>query len=211
MSEPAHTRWSDEDLALLRTLGGRMSEIIHGEDLDVPDVNRRDELGILANMVSRLARELRVRRRQTIEHQRELERRVTELSSAYETQERLLGALRSLPAPILDLYEGLVVVPIAGPVDPARVAYLLPALRERLVSRRPEVVIFHLAVPQQLDQEVAAVLFRAGQSLHKVGARALISGALAPHPPGLASLTPCDSLQEAWLSALDLIGYRITR
>lgn len=211
MSEPTHTRWSEEDLVLLRTLGGRMSEIIHGEDLDVPEVNRRDELGIFANMVSRLARELRARRRQTIEHQRELERRVTELSTAYETQEKLLGAVRSLPAPILDLYEGLIVIPIAGSVDPTRIAYLLPALRERIASRRPEVVIFHLAVPQQLTLEVAGVLFRAGQSLHKVGARSLLSGALAPHPPGLASLTPCDSLQEALLAALDLIGYRITR
>ena len=50
--------WDEEDRALLRALGGRISQIIHGEDLDFPDLQRRDELGILANMLSRLAREL---------------------------------------------------------------------------------------------------------------------------------------------------------
>jgi rsbT co-antagonist protein RsbR len=211
MSEPTRSRWSEPDLALLRTLGSRLSAIIHGEDLEVPDQNRRDELGILANMVSRLARELRDRRRQDLEHARELERQVEELSTAYQTQEKLLSAIRSLPSPVLDLHEGLLLVPVSGTVDAARIAYILPSLRERLTARRPEVVILHLTASEPLTAEAAALLLRAGQSLHKAGVRPILSGAVAPIPPSLASLTPCDSLQEALLTAFDFIGYRITR
>lgn len=211
MSEASHTRWSDEDLALLRTLGGRMSEIIHGEDLEVPDLQRRDELGILVNMVSRLARELRARRRQDSERHLELTRRVEELQSAYETQEKLLAAIRSLPSPILELHEGLLLVPIAGAIDATRIGYVLPGLLERIAALRPEVVLVHSSGGEPLSPEVVALLLRAGQSIRHAGARPILCGVALPHPASLALLTPCETLQEALIAGLDHIGYRITR
>lgn len=205
------SRWSEEDLALLRTLGGRMSQIILGEDLDVPDLQRRDELGLLANMVSRLAQELRARRRREQEHRRELERRVAELSTAYETQEKLLGTIRSLPSPILDLHEGILLVPITGTLDTTRIGFVARTLVEHVAAKRSEVVIVHLASPDPVSSEAVALLLRTAQSLRQLGARMLLAGLPLPHPASLAALTPCETLSEALTAALDLIGYRITR
>jgi rsbT co-antagonist protein RsbR len=211
MSDARRGRWNEEDLALLRTLGGRLSQIILGEDLDIPDLQRRDELGILANMVSRLARELRARRRDEHEHRRELERRVEELSAAYATQERLLTTIRSMPCPILTLHEGILLVPFSGAVDAARFGYMLPKLLDRVAAEHAAAVILHLAAPDPISPEGAALLAHAAQSLRKTGARPVLSGAPKPLPAAFASFTSCETLQEALTASLDLIGYRITR
>ena len=211
MSDLPKSRWNEEDLALLRVLGGRMSQLIHGEDIDVPDQQRRDELGILANMVSRLARELRSRRREQREQREELERRVHELQSAYDTQEKLLSTIRSLPSPILEIHPGVLIAPIAGDVDADRLGFMLRALIERVGVTRAEVVIVHLAAGKPTPPDLAAILLRVDQSLRHVGARAILAGSLAPYPRELSPMIPCATLQEALTVALDIIGYRITR
>ncbi len=213
-SQPGSARFSEEDLALLRSLGSRISQIIHGEQVDVPDVQRRDELGILANMVSRLARELHAARRQDRQYHEEIEHRVEQLQGAYATQERLLATIRELSSPILEVHEGVLLVPIVGTLDAARVGHVMPALLERVAATRPKVVIIHVSGVEGAPAEAAALLLRAGQSARQFGARAILSG--VPHglrvgAVDLASLTPCSDLQEALSTALDVIGYRITR
>ena len=207
-------RWTEEDLALLRGLGGRLSQIILGEEVDVPDLQRRDELGILGNMVSRLARELRKRRQREEEHEAELQRRLEELQAAYATQEKLLGALRSMASPILEPHQGLLLVAIAGAVDAGRVGSVIPDLLDRIAARKPEVVIVHLADASPLPADATALLLRAGQSARRLGARLMLSGIADParaQSRELSPITPCSTLQEALTVALDLIGYRITR
>lgn len=211
MSHAPKSRWNAEDLALLRVLGGRMSQLILGEDIDVPDQQRRDELGILSNMVSRLARELRARRREQREQREELERRVGQLQAAYDTQEKLLATIRSLPSPILEIHPGILIAPIAGDVHTERVGYLLRALLERAASARVEAVIVHLAERQPATSDLAALVVRVDQSLRHVGARALLSGVLPPYPKELSPMMPSETLQEAMTIALDVVGYRITR
>lgn len=209
MSDASQGRFREEDLALLRALGGRMSQIIHGEDVDVPDLQRRDELGILANMVARLARELRASRRRDQEHREELMHRVEELSSAYATQEKLLAQRRDVAFPVLELLTGLLLVPISAPLDGPRASRLLSTLLDR--ADRAEVVILHLSAPEPVSPEGAALLLRIGQSLRHGGARCIVSGARPPLPSPLAALSPCEALPDALSAALDLIGYRITR
>jgi rsbT co-antagonist protein RsbR len=209
VSDPAQGRFREEDLALLRALGGGMSQIIHGEDVDLPDLQRRDELGILANMVARLARELRASRRRDAEHREELVRRVEELSAAYATQEKLLVQSREVAFPVLELSAGLVLVPLSGALDTPRVSRLLSTLLAR--EGRAEVVILHLAVPEPISADRAARLLRLGQSLRHAGARGILSGAPPALPPPLAALSPCETLPDALAAALDLLGYRMTR
>jgi rsbT co-antagonist protein RsbR len=214
MTDASRSRWSEEDLALLRGLGGKLSQIILGEEIDVPDLQRRDELGILANMVSRLARELRDRRRREQEHEAELRSRVEQLQSAYDTQEKLLGAVRSVVSPILEPHAGILLVTLAAPIEPARVSDVMPLLLDQVSRQHPEVVIVHVASPSPLAPDVAAQLLRAGQTARRLGARLMLSGvADGPRQGGidLSPITPCSNLQEALTAALDLIGYRITR
>lgn len=214
MSDDARSRWSEEDLGLLRDLGGRLSQIILGEDVEVPDLQRRDELGILSNMVSRLARELRDRRRREQEHEAELQRRVEQLQISYETQEKLLRELRSAVSPILEPHEGVLLVGLAAPLDPSRAGDAMAALLERVAARRAEVAIVHLAGASELAPDAAAVLLRAGQSARRLGARLMLSGVADTARAGtveLSPITPSQTLQEALGAALDLVGYRISR
>jgi rsbT co-antagonist protein RsbR len=207
-------RFTEEDLALIRLLGSRISQLIHGEDVDVPDLQRRDELGILANMVSRLARELHVARRQDSQVHAELEHRIAQLQGAYSTQEKLLATIRDMSSPILDVHEGVLLVPIVGTLDAARVGHVMPALLERVAATRPNVVIIHVNGLENASPEAATLLLRAGQSARQFGARAILSG--VPHDAKVGgvdftALTPCSDLREALSTALDVIGYRITR
>jgi rsbT co-antagonist protein RsbR len=211
----ARGRWADEDRALLRALGGRISQIIHGEDLDLPDLQRRDELGILANMVSRLARELGAARRRDLQYRTELEHRVDQLQSAYRTQEKLSATIRELSSPVLEPHEGVVLLPIAGALDAARIADVMPALLEHIAARRPRAVILHATSAESLTSEAAALVLRAEQSARHFGARLILSG-LPPEAAragrlDVSRLTPCRHLHEALITALDIAGYRITR
>lgn len=213
MTEEIKGRWSEEDLSLLRVLGGRISQIIHGEDLDVPDVQRRDELGILANMVTRLARELRASRRQDQQYREELEHRVEQLQAAYSTQETLLATIRELPSPVLDLYEGVLLVPIVGVADAARVSQVAPSLLERVAAQRPRGIVFHVHTGASITPEGAMVLLRACQSARHFGAQAILSGVESARLGGVdfAGVSAFASLRDALIAALDLGGHRITR
>jgi rsbT co-antagonist protein RsbR len=241
-------RWPDEDRALLRTLGGRISQIIHGEDLDIPDLQRRDELGILANMLSRLAREVGASRRRDLQYRAELEHRVSQLQAAYQIQEKLLGTIRELSSPILEPHEGVVLLPLFGALEAPRIAAVLPALLERVVLRQARAVVLHITDEGPLSAECAALLIRAERSALKVGARVILSGPVAapvrqarearlakeareaqeardsglvgedfaptpaPRPSvELGLIMLATDLQEALTTALDLVGYRITR
>ena len=118
-SESTAGRLSDEDRALIRRIGGQLSQLIHGMPAELPDIQRRDELGLLANMVSRVARELMSARAAGESHSAELRGRVIELQSAYETQEKLLGRVRDLSYPIMALHPEVLLVPVAARVPRA--------------------------------------------------------------------------------------------
>ncbi|MFT3772674.1 MAG: hypothetical protein QM820_45360 [Minicystis sp.] len=137
-----------------------------------------------------------------------------QLQSAYATQERLLATIRELSSPVLDLHEGVLLVPIVGALDAALVRYLMPGILEHIKSKRAQVVILHLNGAEGAPPEAAALLFRAGQSARLLGARLILSGVPRESRVGgvdLTSLTPCADLQEALSTALDLVGYHITR
>jgi rsbT co-antagonist protein RsbR len=209
------TRLDEQDRALLRTLGAHISQIIHGEDLDVPDVRRRDELGILANMLSRLARELSATRRREREQRAELERRVEQLQTAYDTQEKLLASVRRLSSPILEPYPGVLLLPIVGVLDAANAVYVMPALLERIAADSPQVVIIHVPFVDWVTPDVAALVRHAKRAARPLRARVLVSGVTpaAARKTGIevSDLTLFEDLCSALSAALDLMGYRITR
>ena len=201
--------WDEDDRALLRALGGRISQIIHGEDLDVPDLQRRDELGILANMLSRLARELGAARRRDREHRAELERRVEELQMAYDTQEVLLTTLRRLRSPLLEPHPGVLLVPLVGALNAARASHEMPALLERLVGDRPRVLIVHLTGEESVTPEAALLVLHAERVARPLGARVILSGVTLAvaraRGVDVSHVLRCDDLQEALSRALDLV------
>src|SRR5262245_36130658 len=105
---------SDEDLALIQIIRGNLNRIIDGRPVDLTEVDRKDELGTLANLVKRVARELNRSRRRDRHARTEIDRRMKDLEDAHARQERLLETILELSSPILNVYDGVLLLPLIG-------------------------------------------------------------------------------------------------
>lgn len=98
-TRPLADRLTTEDLDTIQWIGAHLSRVLLGQYDEVPLLPRNDELGILANMVARVAKELRRSRDRDIERRRALEEKVRELQEAHAEQARLGGEVtRALDA-----------------------------------------------------------------------------------------------------------------
>jgi rsbT co-antagonist protein RsbR len=174
--EPFTSRLSEEDRDLLRTIGGQLSHLIQGEHVDVPDVERNDELGILANMVHRVSKELSRNRKRDEERRAELQRRLQELEAAHATQERLVATIRELSTPIVTIHRGVLLLPLIGTVDAERARQLMGKLLERIAATRSPVVIIDITGVPTMDAEVADLILRATRAASLLGARTILCG-----------------------------------
>ena len=214
-SDPRPGRLSEEDRALIRRIGGQLGQLLQSMPAELPDILRRDELGILANMVTRLARELTQTRARDEARRVELERRVGELQSAYETQEKLLGRVRESSSPILALHPDVLLVPLAGALLFSRFIEIVEPLIHRLAASPAPAVILDITRIETFDDEAARSLLQIGRP--RAPAASSPSSPASPSAPrtrpgsNLSSLNPCEDLAHALTMALDLAGYRIAR
>jgi rsbT co-antagonist protein RsbR len=183
---PLITRLLDEEMDLLRWIGSRMSRVLLGRYEELPYIDRPDELGIVANMVARVARELRrsrerdeARRVELELRGRELEARVQELEEARAEQERLLGAVRELSAPVLEVYRGILLVPIAGALDASLLAQAEGRVLARVSLAGARTVILDITGATAIDPVVAEGLVRIARALSLLGARVVLCGVSA--------------------------------
>lgn len=214
-SDTRSARLSDEDRDLIRRIGGQLSHLIHGMPAELPDIQRRDELGLLANMVSRLAREMVQARALADSHQAELEQRVIELQNAYATQEKLIGRVRELSYPMMMLHPDVLLVPIAGALVLARFVEIVEPLLHRLAATRARAVILDITRIETFDEEAGRSLLQIERATRARGVVPVLAGvpASAEDATGidLSRLNPCVDLAHALTTALDFAGYRITR
>lgn len=234
--EPTETltaRLTADERRLVQLIGGHLNRILMGNFDAVPMSDRLDELGILFNMVARTAQELRRSRELELQHRRELEERIAELQAAHERQSellvrqlhelaasheqqaRLLATVRELSSPILAVHPHVLLVPLIGALDLARVEQTMGALLPALSAARARVVILDVTGVPTLDVDIAERLLRGARSVSLLGAQAILSGvspALAVtavrHSIDLTLLHPCGRLADALALALDMMGER---
>ena len=214
-SDSRASRLGDEDRALIRRIGGQLSQLIHGMSADLPDIQRRDELGLLANMVSRVARELMLARSAGQAHTAEIERRGTELQHAYETQEKLLGRVRELSYPIMALHPEVLLVPFAGALVLTGFVEFVEPLLHRLAATRARAVVLDITRIEIFDEEAARWLVKLERATRARGVFPVLVGlpvgAEEATDIDLSQLNPCADLATAVTMALDFAGYRIIR
>lgn len=190
---PIALRLSDEELDLVRWIGGRMSRLLLGRYEELPFIERADELGIVVNMVARVAKELRQAKQRDLEQKRkleaqngelekqkqELETRVVELETSRARSAQLLIAVRKLSAPILTVHRGVILVPIAGALD----AELLAQAEERVLSSvglaNARAVILDITGAKTIEPSVAERLVRIARAVSLLGARVVLCGVSA--------------------------------
>lgn len=188
--QPIAMRLSDEELDLVRWIGARMSRLLIGRYEDLPFIDRSDELGIVVNMVARVAKELRQAkqrdaaqkkeleaRKQELEQQKqELEMQVVELEASRARSAQLLGAVRELSAPILAVHRGVLLVPIAGALDPELLANAEERVLSSVGSANARAVILDITGAKAIEAALAEGLVRIARALSLLGARVVLCG-----------------------------------
>jgi rsbT co-antagonist protein RsbR len=223
MTHDNQSRFTDADFEVIRTIGTMLQRIIHDEKPQPVISERRDELGILVNMVNRVSKEFYKSRRRDeqqraqLEQQRDqLEQRLVELRQAQEEQQRLMYTIEELSTPILNIYRNVLLMPIVGGVDPARAQKMIGVMLERVTDSRSSVVILDITGLPVLDTQVANSLVQASQAASLLGAQVILCG-MTPDVAqvvvslgiDLAMFRPCSDLQAALLLALAITRHKI--
>lgn len=216
-SEGEHSGLTPGDRRVVRAIATQLRQIFQGREVESHDVDRRDELGILANMVNRAARELWLSRRRDEQQRRELEARLAEIEQAQDTERLLLGTINDLSAPVLNIYQGVLLLPLVGALDSRRAAHIVDTLLTRISSSQAQVVILDITGVPLVDTQVANALLQATRAAGLLGARIILCGimpevaqVLVSLGIDMASLTPTSDLQMALTRALKLVGARVS-
>jgi anti-anti-sigma regulatory factor len=90
--------------------------------------------------------------------------------------ERQQRAIRQLSTPVLQLRDGLLLLPIVGALEAERLLQLRPALLEAIRARRARVVVLDVTGVPEIDSVAANQLIGAVASARMMGAAVIVSG-----------------------------------
>ncbi|WP_282423301.1 STAS domain-containing protein [Polyangium sp. 15x6] len=140
--------------------------------------------------------------------------RRTEKENAFliEQQARTIAALST---PIIQIWEGILTLPIVGQVSAARATTIMQALLHEIVQRGAHYAILDLTGVDTLDAETADHLLRIVRAAELLGARAIVSGirpkvaqTMVELGVDLSGLTTVADLEEGLKAALRSMGVR---
>ncbi len=146
----------------------------------------RREIEERSRMESELRREVEERKRFEEELRREVEERARieeELRNKLDLIRRQEDAMRAMATPILQLWEGVLTMPVVGVVDSSRAAQMMENLLEQIAHTHARFTILDLTGVEVLDTSAAGHLLKLVQAARLLGTRCLISGI----SPGMAS------------------------
>lgn len=130
-------------------------------------------------------------------------------------EEALRQAINELSTPIIQVWEGVLALPIVGVVDNSRAMQMMQALLEAIQSRRCRIAVLDVTGVKTLDTATIDHLFRMVRAAALLGSRCVISGmspAMAQTVAGLgldmSGLQAFRSLEEALRFAMHAIAGR---
>jgi rsbT co-antagonist protein RsbR len=106
---------------------------------------------------------------------------ISELGQAYvEAKEKLIGqqqaAIHELSTPILQLHDGLLMLPVVGLMNTARARHLTETLLVAIRNRRARVVVMDITGVPVVDSKVANHLVQACEAARLMGAQVILTG-----------------------------------
>lgn len=140
-------------------------------NVDIPDA-----LGVVEEGFVMFLAELRDARRATEEVVEQLTRSKQEIEQKLRTIEQQRGEIEELSAPIIDLWEGILALPLVGQVDVDRITRITEALLHRVVATRTRWVIIDLTGVGGVDETTAGSLIQLTAAAELIGARCIMTG-----------------------------------
>lgn len=111
--------------------------------------------------------------RKEVEERAETEKQLREKLSLIARQEE---AIRELATPIIEVWEGVITLPLIGVVDSQRAADMMTRLLEAIVQKRARYTILDLTGVEVIDTSTAEHLLRLVLAAELLGARCVITG-----------------------------------
>ncbi|MBN1694418.1 PAS domain S-box protein [candidate division WOR-3 bacterium] len=109
-----------------------------------------------------------------------ISRDITEKKLWEEEREKKLEAQREelieLSTPVIDVWEGVLTVPILGSLDSERASRISESLLTQIVEERADVAIIDISGISAVDSAVADRLIRTAKAVRLVGAMAILTG-----------------------------------
>lgn len=99
-----------------------------------------------------------------------------QLAAQLETIEQQRRAIQELSTPILQLWEGILVLPVIGFVDSARSQQMMERLLEDIVQRQARHVIIDVTGVAVMDTQTADYFTKIFNSVRLLGAQCLLTG-----------------------------------
>ena len=140
-------------------------------EVDVPD-----SLGVVEEGLAMFLAELRDARQATAEVVEALTRSKQDIEQKLQTIEQQRGEIEELSAPVIDLWEGVLALPLVGQVDVDRIARITEALLHRVVATRTRWVIIDLTGVGRVDETTAGSLVQLTGAAELIGARCIMTG-----------------------------------
>jgi rsbT co-antagonist protein RsbR len=142
--------------------------------------------------------------------------------SFVEERERIIreqqAAIRELSTPVLQVREGLLILPIIGGLDSQRARQLTEQLLQAIRATRAKMVVIDITGVGTIDITVANHLVQAVQASRLMGARAIVTGlssgiaqTLVDLGVDLSMMRTVGDLQGGLEEAERLLGYRVIR
>jgi anti-anti-sigma regulatory factor len=141
-----------------------------------------------------------------------------ELVDKLSTIERQRVAISQLSSPIIQVWEGVLTIPIVGQIDPGRAALLLEDLLSAVLRTRARYAILDLTGVDVVDTSAVDHFFKILGAVELLGARCIMTGIKPAVAQTMISLgidmnrmTTMATLEDALQSCLRGLGFTVTR
>lgn len=146
------------------------------EALERAQVQQEDTFGTLEEAMRLVVSELHQAREQTDNAMRALEKSRSELEEKLETIENQRMAIQDLSAPILDIWDDIVTLPVIGAIDTRRAVEMTERLLRRVVEAGARCVIIDLTGVEVVDSMTADHLIKMTKATRLLGCYCVITG-----------------------------------
>ncbi|AKU93615.1 RsbR, positive regulator of sigma-B [Labilithrix luteola] len=135
-------------------------------EIDLPE---GDPIAILYDGINSMVKSLEVEQGRSSAYQKELEEKLAMI----ETQR---VAIKELSTPIIELWKGVLCLPVVGVLDSTRSAEMTEQLLNAIVDKKARCAIIDITGIQVMDTATADHFLRMTKSVRLLGARCLLTG-----------------------------------
>jgi len=163
----------------------RGAEKIEKGDLDYNvGTDADDEIGDLSRSIDRMTGELKRSKMELVEHNASLEAQVEERTRKLTESEGYLKELvdklrisqEGLSAPVVQLGDGILALPLIGMIDEHRIATIMETLLSKITETQSDVVILDVTGVYEIDTYVTGQLIRIVRATQLLGATCIVTG-----------------------------------